>query len=660
MNFQKGFKKRIVFMLIVSILSMNLTFLAAPKRADAALANSFNQVWDTFRNSIQYVWEHSERYLQISQKKVAHILAMKLIAMVSRATVEWINTGFNGSPAYVADVGKFLTGPGGIGDQVVGEIFATNSNLSFLCDPFKIQVKLALQLSYGYGLQGIGCTLTQISRNVNAAANTATVIIDLNGRSVVIDKDGRINGRTVSNFTRGGGWHAWLKNTLQPQNSPVGAYLIAKADMDAKIATAQETKKIDLLNGQGALSYKVCVDNYTFANGDTQKSREYIADSRDRPAPPKNVVSVGLPDCATRTPGSIITAKLQQKATTQERQAELATLSDGLDQIFGALIGAAMAWVLDELECGVLCGNTPANAKYNAALGTAWTDSINEYNKNINDLSNEQIAWNNMDWGNPDVTIPTTTAFTVNNFGPLVFSTSTTNWFSTSTPSKTLADIFNNTPDSAIGTISDITFDSTLGNLGNYTLTALDRAKNNASSLINSLLKSEKDYQNTHLVAQNVLTSGKDVFSLSSACNIKYNRIDTNLRSALIRSNVITNIEGKPDSERIIASIPWNFKVITAALENSNGHIILLDKALNAVRAAGNITAVSDAMIPVNSTSFNTDPQVKMVENIKTWLRGVRNMYNSLLCPIDLTKTLQITTSASTQSQTLGGSYVTF
>ena len=36
-----------------------------------------------------------------------------------------------------------------------------------------------------------------------------------------------------------------------------------------------------------------------------------------------------------------------------------------------------------------------------------------------------------------------------------------------------------------------------------------------------------------------------------------------------------------------------------------------------------------------------------MVENIKTWLRGVRGMYNSTICPIDLTGVLQITTAAT-------------
>ena len=49
-----------------------------------------------------------------------------------------------------------------------------------------------------------------------------------------------------------------------------------------------------------------------------------------------------------------------------------------------------------------------------------------------------------------------------------------------------------------------------------------------------------------------------------------------------------------------------------------------------------------------------------MVENIKTWLRGVRNMYNSLLCPIDLTKTLQINSVPSASSQVVGGSVITY
>lgn len=656
MNLKKSIIKKISFLLIVSIIFLNLSFLTAPKKAVAFGVGSTEptQIVNTWSRIADFIWEKYQVYLKQHLASIAKIAARKLVSNITRATVDWINNGFQGNPAYVADIEKFLAGPGGVGDQVVGQFFADTKNLAFLCDPFKIQVKLALQLSYGYGLEGIGCTLTQISRNINAAANKATAIIDLNGRSITIDKDGKINGRTVSNFTRGGGWYAWLKNTLQPQNSPVGAYLIAKADMDQKIITAQGTKERELNFGSGALTYKICKDVYKASNGELRESKEYVEGAR--PPIPPNIVSTE-PKCVVKTPGSAITAMLGFKATADGQQANMASVfSDGLDQIFGALVGAVMQLALNQLKNGVLDGNVAANNNYNLALGTAWGNSIGNYNANITNINNDQNAWNNFDWNFPENTVyPSSTPISAGNFGTLAFGTTTMNWFSTSTTNN-LDDLFNITPNNVVVLPEPVLNDPNIF----VGLTALDRAKNNANSLINSYTKSELAYQNTQLIAQNVLTSGRVEFASSSACNISYNRIDTTLRSNLIRANVLTNIDGKTDSDRIIATIPWNFKTIEAALENSKAHIVLLEKAANGVRAASNITAITDAMIPINSTSFNTDPQAKLVDNIKTWLRGVRNMYNSPLCPIDLTKTLQINTVPGASGQVVGGAVINY
>ena len=76
-----------------------------------------------------------------------------------------------------------------------------------------------------------------------------------------------------------------------------------------------------------------------------------------------------------------------------------------------------------------------------------------------------------------------------------------------------------------------------------------------------------------------------------------------------------------------------------------------MDEASSKVNSAGSIDNVKDALIPVNSTSFNTDPQITMVTNIKTWLSGVQNMYNTEMCPIDLIKVMQIVSAATSTTQ---------
>jgi hypothetical protein len=663
MKIQKSLKEKVSFLLIISILSLNLSFLTIPRKAEAVLGVgdivsdpiaetqlifiNGHMVGANFSlggaNALKVAstfWEKAQAFLLAAMAKLAMVAAKKLIAMITQATVDWINNGFKGSPAYISNIDKFLTGPGGVGDQTIGQLFAEDANFAFLCSPFKLQVKLSLSLGYGYGLERIGCTLTNIARNATDAADKATAVIDMNGKSITIDKDGKINGQKVSDFSRGGGWYSWLKNTVQPQNSPVGGYLIAKANLDSKVAAAQNTKTLDLLNGQGALSYKTCVDSWITQKGEIEKSPEYIDDAKSRPATPRTI-AMGSPvfkteqKCDTKTPGSAITGMLIQKSTSDVRQGELsAAFANGLDAIFGALMGAVLTMALNQLKKGVLDGDRSGTAAYNSALDASWAGTMSDYANNMNNLTNEQLAWAGVDWSNPSSTLPA--ILPPSSYGTLDIGTTTFNLFpapATSTPSIVIP-----------GTVGG---GNTYG--GN---TALDKAKNNSNILIDSLIKSELEYKNSYTTARNLLTQANGVFATSSICNMSFNRNDYVLRSLLIKSNVITNIEGTPNSDRTIASIPWNLKVASTSLDNSASHIIILNKAKNNVNGASTISEVIDAMIPVNSTSFNTDPLAKMLESIKTWLRAVGGMYTSPLCPIDLTKVLLITVSTSTTAYT--------
>jgi hypothetical protein len=280
---------------------------------------------------------------------------------------------------------------------------------------------------------------------------------------------------------------------------------------------------------------------------------------------------------------------------------------------------------------------------------------MNNYNSELTDINTTWANWTNPeDWTSPDTQLPT---YIVPPITPITYSTTTIPLYIYSTSTEDYELITSGTTTSPL-----YTYNTETGNYESYTSAntnpdyqeynggygILEQVKNNANTLISSLMKSELAYQNNYMIAKNVLTSGKNVFATSSACNINYNRIDYVLRSKLIRANVITNIEGTQNSDRTIASIPWTLEVIKAALADSNLKITILNKATSDVSSASGFTAVTDAMIPVNSTAFNTDSQAKMVENIKTWLRGVQNMYNTKLCPIDLTEVLKITSATST------------
>jgi hypothetical protein len=187
---------------------------------------------------------------------------------------------------------------------------------------------------------------------------------------------------------------------------------------------------------------------------------------------------------------------------------------------------------------------------------------------------------------------------------------------------------------------------STVGTVGDVLLTNL---KTNALSGIKYYFDAETAFQNNLDFASTTLLKAREVFVTARVCNLGYNTVSNFLRSNLINSNVIQNIDGvpNPDSYRTLAQIPWNLRSINESGNISDAHIAVLSTAENKVNSATTPTAVTDAMTPVNSTSFNIDPQKDMVTNIKAWLRGVRDIYSTNQCPINLDKVLSATSTAA-------------
>lgn len=654
MGIKKNLTKKILLTAIIFTVSFNFVFFSTPKKAEAIFGVADTAiVFDPAVSSQvlgKTIWDKAEYYAGRALSIVVRIAAKKLINNITQATVSWINGGMQGQPAYKADFHKFMTGPGGVDDQIMGEFFQ-NNGLNFLCSPFQLQVKLALQLGYGAGLkEKIGCTLTQIEQNASDALRNSNV-------SLGVDVNGTTITGGVHDFRNKDGWNEWLSTTMQPQNNPIGAYLIAKDELTVQTNNAEINKQLEFLNGGGALNFTRCVDKYYDGNNKLiWTSPEYTSGTGQtgRPKASSDVqdkVTKIDPVCSVKTPGSVITGGLNKITGSTIDQAGLsATLSDGLDAVLGALLN----YYMSKLSKGVLDSNAEGYNNYNTALNDSYTTAIDTYNSDLSNLYDEQANFNNTDWTNPNWTIPTFDTPNVS-FDPSIFYLGTSSWvwdpitgdpfvYSTSTNYATSSWVYD--PSTGLPLVYATTTTATNNNY--YGPSALDLAKNNANTLLSSLLNSELAYQNNYKIAQNVLTQAEKVFASSSACNISYNRTDYTLRSLLIRANVVTNIEGLQDSNRTIASIPWNLQVIQKALATSSAKVTILNKAANDVSGAGSITAVTDAMTPVNSTSFDTDPQAQMVSNIKTWLTGVGTIYNSLLCPIDLTKVLQINSSTST------------
>ena len=213
-----------------------LTVLIAAPLAPVSVkkANAVLPVWldlDTSPSGISNWFNNIAGYTKdYVLNTLANMFIKELAHQITLSIVNWINSGFQGSPAFVSDPQAFFEG---IGDNIAGNfIGGAGSPLAALCSPIALNVRLALALDQA-NLNGnpYACTLSSVINNVKGAT---------------------INGFTAGDFNQGG-WQTFAA-LAEPQNSFYGAYLQSKADLAVQI-NGKTILNQNLLNqGGGFLS----------------------------------------------------------------------------------------------------------------------------------------------------------------------------------------------------------------------------------------------------------------------------------------------------------------------------------------------------------------------------------------------------------------------
>lgn len=158
---------------------------------------------------------------------IAWVIVNLVIERIAASTVNWINSGFRGSPAFVQDPEGFFKATA---DNVAGDFIFRNPDLNFLCGPLRNKIQLALSTNYAPDRRRWHCTLSQIG------ANFENFMDDFNQ----------------------GGWNAFFTISQQPQNNPLGVYLMAENELQQRLAKQQQQKERELNWGRGFLSFKSC------------------------------------------------------------------------------------------------------------------------------------------------------------------------------------------------------------------------------------------------------------------------------------------------------------------------------------------------------------------------------------------------------------------
>jgi hypothetical protein len=158
---------------------------------------------------------------------LAWMAAQAMVRSISQSTINWINSGFQGSPAYVTDLDGFLTD---IADRTIGN-FISGTGLRFLCSPFQLQIRIALARHFGKFEDRTMCRLTGIVSNIESF----------------------ING----NFAAGG-WAGWFQ--LVTVDNQYNRFLDATVQISTQIYGQQNQALAQLSWGRGFFGWQRCED----------------------------------------------------------------------------------------------------------------------------------------------------------------------------------------------------------------------------------------------------------------------------------------------------------------------------------------------------------------------------------------------------------------
>ena len=263
-------QKIVVVFMLVSIVGIGGGF-AHPERAEAipvtvtadssptsiqtAIESTVSAVADVATAASAYALEIKEYILD---GELGLAIAQYTLKKITNSIINWINSGFQGSPAFVQDFPRFLldTVNEAAGDFIYG------TSLGWICSPFSIDIQIALARQQFQPFQQARCSITDIIDNVkNFSVN---VNVDQFYASSFLDV----------------GWDGWFQ-TIKSENNPYGTYEVARAQASFVTSRAREDASLELTIDEGFISWDECT-----------------------------ATEDGEEECVTLTPGNIISEHL--------------------------------------------------------------------------------------------------------------------------------------------------------------------------------------------------------------------------------------------------------------------------------------------------------------------------------------------------------------
>ncbi len=273
-----------------------------------------------------------ENVHQFGLRPLAWALSKSILQGITAQTVGWINSGFNGNPAYITNPDQFFLN---VGDQTVSTALGANGGLlSKICTPFQPAIRLALVQQYLQQDQlPQQCSISQIVKNYDGF---------------------------IQNFENGG-WSSWFAITQSPGGNPYSAYILAQDELSKKLLAKTTVYQKQLDWGQGFLSYERCTEKapvVTTLGADGLPTLDRFGQSKVAAGQgtgsdafdAQGNLNGNCLNSETVTPGSVINETLKKSLGSGIDQLNLV---NDINQIVGALLVQGIKGVVGGISGGL-------------------------------------------------------------------------------------------------------------------------------------------------------------------------------------------------------------------------------------------------------------------------------------------------------------------
>ncbi|MDD2935437.1 MAG: hypothetical protein PHX25_03105 [Candidatus Pacebacteria bacterium] len=216
-----------------------------------------------------------------------------IVRQLVTSTVNWINSGFEGSPAYITDFEGFLTD---VGDDITGQII-NETGLNFLCDPFALDIRLALENDF-MERDNLDCKLSDVVDNIGGSIDD-------------------ISNTMGENWD----WDAWISITQNSSNNPFSSYIDTSIRIQNTIFEKEQQQSAQIQWADGYISIPFCETQEVEENGTIHYNKQ----------------------CQIKTPGKLISESLNEQLSWGGQELISA---DEIDEIVSALLAQLLNQIL--------------------------------------------------------------------------------------------------------------------------------------------------------------------------------------------------------------------------------------------------------------------------------------------------------------------------